>query len=113
MSHYCKICGEYKSNESFSGRGHAAHICKKCTKLPAAVREERNIINRIDSLPFRLSKAQRKWLEGLKADEREAVRREAECAWEMRFNPEYEWIADEGVIGPRDDYPDDDLDLPF
>ena len=28
--HYCKICGEYKSNESFSGKGHARHICKEC-----------------------------------------------------------------------------------
>ena len=28
--YYCKICGEYKSNESFSGKGHAQHICKKC-----------------------------------------------------------------------------------
>lgn len=27
--HYCKICGEYKSNEPFSGKGHAQHICKK------------------------------------------------------------------------------------
>jgi hypothetical protein len=26
--HYCRICGEYKANEKFSGRGHAAHICK-------------------------------------------------------------------------------------
>ncbi len=26
----CKICGEYKSNESFSGKGHAQHICKEC-----------------------------------------------------------------------------------
>ena len=34
--HYCKVCGEYKSNESFSGSGHAAHICKKCAALPAA-----------------------------------------------------------------------------
>ena len=34
--HYCKVCGEYKSNESFSGRGHAAHICKKCAALPTA-----------------------------------------------------------------------------
>ena len=25
--HYCKICGEYKANEKFSGKGHAAHIC--------------------------------------------------------------------------------------
>lgn len=28
--HYCKVCGEYKSNESFSGKGHVQHICKKC-----------------------------------------------------------------------------------
>ena len=28
--HYCKICGEYKSKESFSGKGHAQHICKEC-----------------------------------------------------------------------------------
>ena len=28
--HYCKVCGEYKSNESFSGKGHAQHICKEC-----------------------------------------------------------------------------------
>ena len=28
--HYCKICSEYKSNESFSGKGHAQHICKEC-----------------------------------------------------------------------------------
>ena len=25
--HYCKICGEYKANEKFSGKGHVAHIC--------------------------------------------------------------------------------------
>ena len=24
------MCGEYKSNESFSGKGHAQHICKGC-----------------------------------------------------------------------------------
>ena len=30
--HYCKICSEYKSNESFSGKGHAKHICKRCSK---------------------------------------------------------------------------------
>lgn len=26
--HYCKVCGEYKANEKFSGKGHASHICK-------------------------------------------------------------------------------------
>ena len=28
--HYCKVCGEYKANEKFSGKGHAAHVCKSC-----------------------------------------------------------------------------------
>ena len=37
---YCKVCGEYKSNESFSGSGHAAHICKKCVALSAVQRSE-------------------------------------------------------------------------
>ncbi len=67
------------------------------------------LIIRIDTLPFRLSKAQRNWLEKMKADQRENVKQEAECAWEMRFNPEFDWVGD----GPREDYPDDDLDLPF
>lgn len=34
--HYCKICGEYKANEKFSGKGHAVHICKACSRLSAA-----------------------------------------------------------------------------
>ena len=33
QGHYCKVCGEYKSNESFTGKGHKNHICKKCAKL--------------------------------------------------------------------------------
>ena len=32
--HYCKVCGEYKANEKFSGKDHAAHICKTCAALP-------------------------------------------------------------------------------
>jgi len=30
QGHYCRICGEYKANEKFSGKGHAQHICKDC-----------------------------------------------------------------------------------
>lgn len=37
--HDCKVCGEYKTNEKFSGKGHAAHICKTCAVLPPEVRE--------------------------------------------------------------------------
>lgn len=33
--HYCRICGEYKANEKFSGKGHAQHICKTCLSSSA------------------------------------------------------------------------------
>lgn len=35
--HFCKVCGEHKANEKFSGKGHAAHICKACMSLRMAV----------------------------------------------------------------------------
>lgn len=38
--HYCKICGEYQSNEKFSGKGHVAHICKSCASLPPEKKSE-------------------------------------------------------------------------
>lgn len=38
--HYCKVCGEYKANEKFSGKGHASHICKSCASLPAEKQAE-------------------------------------------------------------------------
>lgn len=34
MGHLCRICGKIKSNESFSGKGHKNHICKKCAQRP-------------------------------------------------------------------------------
>lgn len=33
--HYCRICGEYKANEKFSGKGYAQHICKTCMSSSA------------------------------------------------------------------------------
>jgi len=32
--HYCKICGEYKANEKFSGKGHAALGVGRGNKAP-------------------------------------------------------------------------------
>ena len=45
QGHYCKICGEHKANEKFSGKGHAAHICKSCASLPI---ERKNELQRIN-----------------------------------------------------------------
>ena len=47
MGHYCRICGQSRPNEQFSGRGHNIHVCKKCQGLP---REQRDRIERLDEL---------------------------------------------------------------
>jgi hypothetical protein len=39
MGHYCRICGRIRANEKFSGRGHRAHICKDCQRLPLEERD--------------------------------------------------------------------------
>ena len=83
--HYCKVCGEYKSNESFSGNGHAAHICKKCAALPAAQRSEAMILTKLWNLPWRLSAQQREWLKGLQNDSRPEVASTAKELYADRF----------------------------
>ena len=47
MGHYCRICGRYRPNESFSGRGHRMHVCKKCSQLPREVRSRREALDEI------------------------------------------------------------------
>ena len=72
--HYCKICGENKANEKFSGKGHAAHICKACSRLSAAEKAERMTLNRLDNmLSGSISKEQKKWLENRLHDHRPEV----------------------------------------
>ena len=40
--HYCKVCGECKANEKFSGKGHVAHICESSASFNG-IGCERNI----------------------------------------------------------------------
>lgn len=47
MGHYCRICGRIRANESFSGKGHAKHQCKECTRRP---KQERLDILAIDEI---------------------------------------------------------------
>lgn len=30
QGYYCRVCGSYKANEKFTGKGHSRHICKAC-----------------------------------------------------------------------------------
>lgn len=48
--HYCKICGERKANEKFSGKGHAVHICKKCQSLPVETQRDMRRIRDVERL---------------------------------------------------------------
>ena len=87
--HYCKVCGEYKANEKFSGKGHASHICKSCASLPAEKQAELMTLNRLLNLPWRLSKEQLPWLKNRLKDRRPDVRALAQAQYEMRFPPRH------------------------
>lgn len=88
--HYCKVCGEYKANEKFSGKGYAAHICKACAALPPEKQAEEMTLTRLVNLPWRLSKEQFSWLKKRMKDRRETVRTLATEQYEMRFPPRIE-----------------------
>lgn len=81
QGHYCKICGEYKANEKFSGKGHAVHICRSCSRLSAAEKAEMQTMSRLMGLPLRhLNRSDKRWLENRVYDSRPDV---AELAGEV------------------------------
>lgn len=83
--HYCKICGEYKANEKFSGKGHAAHICKKCQSLSVEERNKEELLTRMVNLPFYLSKTQIEWLKRLQHDKRPEISEAEKAVFAERF----------------------------
>ena len=86
QGHYCKICGEYKANEKFSGKGHASHICKACSQLSAAEQAEAMTINRLMNLPMgRLSASDKGWLENRLHDQRPEVASLAKEIYSLHF----------------------------
>lgn len=59
--HYCKICGDYKPNEKFSGKGHAKHICKECASLPQEKKNKLQYINHIDRIAEKYPRSRQDW----------------------------------------------------
>ena len=105
--HYCKICGEYKANEKFSGKGHAAHICKECAKLPPAKRAEAMTLQKLYNLPWHLSKEQRNWLNNRRHDKRPEVQALAREIYDMRFGRPT--VSEESMFVTNSDL--DEIDL--
>ena len=85
QGHCCKICGQYKANEKFSGKGHATHICKTCSKLSAAEKAEAQTITRLSNLHGRLNDGEKKWLENRVRDRRPEVAALAREVYNMHF----------------------------
>lgn len=84
--HFCKVCGMWKSNESFSGRGHAAHICKACSRLSPARQAEEMTLRRLENLPLRrLSESEMTWLKNRTHDHRPEVKSLACMVYAQRF----------------------------
>ena len=83
--YYCKVCGQFKANEKFSGKGHSIHVCKECSRLSGSEQAERIALNRIENLPYQLSKAQKEWLKKRTKDRREVVKNAAREAYSMRY----------------------------
>ena len=85
QGHYCKVCGEYKSNESFSGKGHNTHICKKCASLSPAERSKEMTLTKLMNLPYRLSAEQKAWLKGLQKDKCQEIAEIAKAVYAEHF----------------------------
>ena len=84
--HYCKVCGQHKANEQFSGKGHSAHICKACARLTATEQAEAMTLTRLYNLPAsRLNDSDKKWLENRTHDKRPAVQELAAEIYRMHF----------------------------
>jgi len=102
--HYCKICGERKANEKFSGKGHAAHICKECAALPQEKKNKLQILNRIENIAGKYPRSKADW---------ELLRKYANST----KYPEVREFArsvlgwDQPEIEPDDDFIFDDADI--
>lgn len=84
--HFCKVCGMRRSNESFSGNGHAAHICKACSRLSPEQQAEQMTLRRLENLPLRrLTESEMTWLKNRTHDHRPEVKALACMVYSERF----------------------------
>lgn len=101
QGHYCKVCGSYRANEKFTGKGHATHICKDCAKLPPEEKSKQEALNRLFNLPWHLSNEQKAWLKNRMQDRRPEVKALAQEQYDMRFGRRHQEI-------PLDDFDNPD-----
>ena len=105
--HFCKVCENILPNEKFSGKGHAAHICKKCTTKQKARKSEEIAITRIHSVLsyHNLSRDNREMLEKYSRSGRERVRSEALAALAACARP----TSSSEIERSEEEFPDEEM----
>ncbi len=109
--HYCWVCGKSKSNESFSGKGHSKHICKKCASLSPEQRKAKEERSQKEEI--------RRLLEG-DGPYGKSKRRQEEPEAYISYDPFWEWDPQAWQITEETDETNktgmiefDEDDLPF
>ena len=120
--HYCWACNRRRPNERFSGRGHARHLCRDCSKLGAqelAYRQARRNLERCMTWEGIIPRKRRKTFEPFLGHDDPRIRSLAE---EMRKQDmaerallradaeEEEAMLDSYLFAAENDEPVDDLD---
>lgn len=84
--HYCRVCGDHKPNEQFSGKGHGSHICKACATLSPEQRAQNLVLNRLGDLSCRyITEKERNWLEAKCHDPNPMIKKAAQELFAEKF----------------------------
>lgn len=86
LGRYCWACQRQRSNESFSGPGHARHLCRECQKLGAAeldFRSARANLERMMTPDGLVRRKQRRHFRKFLEDPRPRVQQLAEHLWRL------------------------------
>ena len=84
--HYCRVCGERKDSNKFSGSGYRVHICKSCASKSPTQKSEDMTITKLENMALRyISETEKKWLKNRRNDGRPEVRELAQQVFEFKF----------------------------
>jgi hypothetical protein len=93
--HFCWCCERIRANERFSGRGHARHLCKDCSRLgqeELAYRQDLRDLEQLVTWEGFIRRKQRKAFERYLSHSDPRIRKYAEELQaedrEMRATPE-------------------------
>lgn len=92
--HYCWCCGRIRPNETFSGKGHARHLCRQCARLGGEELQYRQAVRNMErcvSLDGRVFRKRRKQFETFLHHENPRIRAAAEEIVAHSHGVQEEW----------------------